>query len=94
MLPLAYLSSRYKIIINFYHYTTSIIYILLFKVRATDDDVGIFGEVEYSFQETVLDFNISVTNGHVVTAKELDYEMQSQYVLSIMANDLHPTLSR
>ena len=64
------------------------------KVRAVDDDIGNFGEVEYSFQDIVLDFNISATIGSVVTAMELDYEMQSQYVLSIMANDLDPELSR
>ena len=63
-------------------------------MRATDDDIGIFGEVEYSFQDIVVDFNISATTGRVVTATELDYEIQSQYVLSIMANDLDPELSR
>lgn len=63
-------------------------------MRATDDDVGEFGEVEYSFEDTVVDFNISTSNGRVVTTQALDYEAQSQYVLSVRASDLHPTLSR
>lgn len=63
-------------------------------MRANDDDIGIFGEVEYSFQDIVVDFNISSTTGLVVTAMELDYEMQNQYILSIRANDLDPELSR
>lgn len=63
-------------------------------MHATDDDFGIFGDVEYSFQDTVVGFNISATNGHVVTTQELDYETQSQYVLSVRANDLDPELSR
>lgn len=63
-------------------------------MRANDDDVGIFGEVEYSFQDIVVDFNISSTTGLVVTAMELDYEMQNQYILPIRANDLDPELSR
>ena len=61
---------------------------------ATDDDAGVFGEVEYSFEDTVVDFNISTTNGRVVTTQTLDYEEESQYVLSVRASDLHPTLSR
>ena len=64
------------------------------QVRADDDDIGIFGEVEYSFQDIVEDFNISSSSGLVVTTKELDYEMQSQYILSVRANDLDPQLSR
>ena len=63
-------------------------------MRANDDDIGIFGEVEYSFQDIVVGFNISSTTGLVVTAMELDYEMQNQYILSIRANDLDPELSR
>lgn len=63
-------------------------------MQATDADIGIFGEVEYSFEDTVVNFNISSTTGLVVTAMELDYEIQSQYVLSIRANDLDPELSR
>ena len=63
-------------------------------MRATDDDAGTFGEVEYSFEDTVVAFNISSTNGRVVTTQPLDYETQSQYVLSVTASDLHPTLSR
>ena len=63
-------------------------------MRATDADIGVFGEVEYSFQDIVVGFNISSTTGLVVTAMELDYEVQSQYVLSIRANDLDPVLSR
>ena len=63
-------------------------------MHATDDDVGVFGEVEYSFQDTVVDFNISTANGRVVTTRALDYEAQSQYVLSVRAGDLHPMLSR
>lgn len=63
-------------------------------MRATDDDIGIFGEVEYSFQDIVVYFNVSSITGLVVTAMELDYEMQNQYILSIRANDLDPELSR
>lgn len=63
-------------------------------MRASDDDIGIFGEIEYSFEDTVVDFNVSSTSGLVVTAMELDYEMQNQYILSIRANDLDPELSR
>lgn len=63
-------------------------------MRASDDDIGIFGEVEYSFEDIVVDFNVSSTSGLVVTAMELDYEMQNQYILSIRANDLDPELSR
>ena len=63
-------------------------------MRATDDDDGLFGDVEYSFEDTVVAFNISSMGGLVVTTQPLDYETQRQYVLSVTASDLHPTLSR
>jgi len=59
------------------------------QVRATDGDLGTFGEVEYTIMSGHMDqFNITVDTGRVETTEELDFEETSSYTISIRAQDL------
>jgi len=58
-------------------------------VRATDGDLGTFGEVEYTIMSGHMNqFNITMDTGRVETTEELNYEEISSYTISIRAQDL------
>lgn len=57
-------------------------------VRATDQDEGINGNVEYDFKNSVENFVINKVTGRISTGKVLDREEIDQYELIVEATDL------
>jgi hypothetical protein len=62
------------------------------RVKATDADEGLNGEIEYSFgshtQENVLSvFNIDAISGQISLKGKLDYESKSNYEIDVTAKD-------
>ena len=59
------------------------------QVRATDDDLGTFGELMYALMSGHMgQFNITENSGRVETTDQLDYETTPSYTISIRALDL------
>nr|XP_002124308.4 protocadherin Fat 4 [Ciona intestinalis] len=62
----------------------------VFVAQALDNDLGINGEVWYSFDNIVdssKPFSIDANNGSIVTTQALDYEEVQSYSLTIIATD-------
>lgn len=69
-------------------------YMCFMQVRATDMDLGDFGQVRYRIITGDFGrFNIT-EYGEVNTATVLDYENTAEYVISIEAYDLAGAVSR
>ncbi|KAK2165152.1 hypothetical protein LSH36_54g07061 [Paralvinella palmiformis] len=61
------------------------------KVKATDSDEGLNGQVIYSLSDQFMDiFNIDSQSGEISLIKELDYEKQTSYHLLVTATDQGP----
>ncbi|XP_043928774.1 protocadherin Fat 4-like [Protopterus annectens] len=58
-----------------------------FKVKASDLDEGLNGDIRYSLISGGSHFNIDPLNGDILTSSLLDREMEASYTLTIMAND-------
>ncbi len=79
------------------HYDKSIpentpIHASITKVSASDADVGVNGEIYYSFAEPTDVFMIHPTSGIVYLTQSLDYNDRALYDLEILANDRGPDL--
>ena len=57
------------------------------QVQATDNDAGENGQVLFSFEERTSNFLINELTGEVTTLSSFDYELQQNYVLTIVATD-------
>ncbi|VVC89380.1 unnamed protein product, partial [Leptidea sinapis] len=58
------------------------------EVQATDKDYGIFGELEYSLSGFGSNFfKTDINKGGIYVARELDYESQKSYSLTLFAKD-------
>ncbi|XP_076345079.1 fat-like cadherin-related tumor suppressor homolog [Tachypleus tridentatus] len=60
------------------------------KINAEDPDVGINGEIYYSFQNQTFQFAIHPTTGIIFLTRPLDVEKQSRYDLTVLAQDRGP----
>lgn len=64
------------------------------QVTASDADVGINGEVYYSFAQLTETFAIHPTSGVVTVARALSFSQQSRYELDVLARDRGPVQGR
>ncbi|XP_069876618.1 cadherin-23 [Dipodomys merriami] len=56
-------------------------------VLATDNDVGIFGEVNYFFSDDPDRFSLDKDTGLIVLIARLDYELIQRFTLTVIARD-------
>ncbi|XP_022237358.1 fat-like cadherin-related tumor suppressor homolog, partial [Limulus polyphemus] len=60
------------------------------RVSAVDPDIGINGEIYYSFQNQTFQFAIHPTTGIVTLTRPLNIEKQTHYDLTVLAQDRGP----
>ncbi|XP_022242413.1 fat-like cadherin-related tumor suppressor homolog [Limulus polyphemus] len=76
-----------------YHVTVSentSLYQTIAKVSVYDSDIGVNGEVYFSFKNPTFQFAIHPTMGTVYLTRPLNYEKKSEYELTIVTQDRGP----
>ena len=64
----------------------------LVRVTAEDADIGVNGEIYYSFKEKTETFAIHPTSGEVTLTRPVSYIEQNSYLLSVLAEDRGPQM--
>ncbi|XP_022240676.1 fat-like cadherin-related tumor suppressor homolog isoform X3 [Limulus polyphemus] len=76
-----------------YHVTVpedTALYQTIAKVSVYDSDIGVNGEVYFSFKNPTFQFAIHPTMGTVSLTRSLNYEKQKEYELTIISQDRGP----
>ena len=56
----------------------------VYIVSATDEDIGLNGDILFSLDDPTMPFTISPTTGVITVSRSLDYEIQREYSVSLI----------
>ncbi|GFN75003.1 fat cadherin [Plakobranchus ocellatus] len=70
------------------------LYTSIAQVKASDADIGVNGQIYYSFQQATLVFAIHPTTGVVTLSRPVPYDRRHDYELDVIATDRGTTSAR
>uniref|UniRef100_A0AAY4DS48 Cadherin-23 n=1 Tax=Denticeps clupeoides TaxID=299321 RepID=A0AAY4DS48_9TELE len=59
----------------------------LIQIKATDNDIGLFGVVRYYFSDEPDQFSLAAESGWVTLRGRLDFELMRRFTLTVLARD-------